>query len=253
MVARRSTTPGPTDQGCTGRASVTIRTAEPALELRRRMAASAVGTRAPRTSALPGAAGTPEAHRSGWPRAGAWRGATTETTAAHRPVFRTWAWVEVAPATARRPAYRALATELGPRCHTWVSAPAPSGARRRASARASVPAAEVWASVRTGPASSARTGSAGDSARTATTADRWGSPRTADRRSSAGRPVPVRTPASSDTPLVVDGAQPTGGCVLDARVDASPRPAHFQVQAPVRASTPATTWSYVPVIGMAMR
>jgi len=55
-------------------------------------------------------------------------------------------------------------------------------------------------------------------------------------------------------PLAVDCAQPSGrGFHQRVCSDGESDRPHFQVQPPVRASTPATTSSYVPVIGIAMR
>ena len=160
------------------------------------------------------------------------------------------------------------------------AAPASTAAAASGPAAVRMPASEAqaWAKTHTEPAgAAARTGSAADSAGAAHTGaavrtdSAAGSDRAAVRTPAseaqawakthtdsgpAGRTVPIqiRAAGSSDTPLAVDCGQPSGtGFHLRACSEAEPGPTHFQVHAPVNASAPATTSSYVPLIGIPMR
>ena len=186
--------------------------------------------------------------------------------------------------TERRSRSRAWAA--GPARGMTGAAPASTAAAAPGPAAVRMPASEAqaWAKTHTEPAEAAvrtdsaadsagaaHTGSAADSAGAAHTGSAAepagaavrtdsaaGSDRAAVRMDSgpAGRTVPIqiRAAGSSDTPLAVDCGQPSGtGFHLRVCSDAEPGPTHVQVHAPVNASAPATTSSYVPLIGIPMR
>ncbi len=192
-------------------------------------------------------------------------------------------------ATTHKPA--STAVEESATTHTAVSRGRPPGRGSRspgwaaavlggtagaAAARTSAAAAEAWAKSHTGsaaePAEAARTEAAaepaGAAARTpAAAAEAWAKSRTGSAAGSdqaavrmdsgpVARTVPIqiRAAGSSDTPLAVDCGQPSGtGFHLRVCSRAEPGPTHIQVHPLVRASTPATTSAYVPLIGIAMR
>jgi hypothetical protein len=154
------------------------------------------------------------------------------------------------------------------------TAPASTAAAASGPAAVRMPASEAqaWAKTHMEPAeAAARTGSAADSAGAAHTGaaaepagaavrtdSAAGSDRAAVHTDSgpAARTVPIqiRAAGSSDTPLAVDCEQPSvTGFHLRVSSEAEPGSTHFQVHPLVNASAPATTSSYVPLIGIPMR
>ena len=153
---------------------------------------------------------------------------------------------------------QAVPTERRSRSRAWAAGPArgmtgaaPASTAAAASGPAAVrmPASEAqaWAKTHTEPAeAAARTGSTAEPAGAAVRMDSGPAGRTV--------PIQIRAAGSSDTPLAVDCGQPSGtGFHLRVCSEAEPGPTHFQVHAPVNASAPATTSSYVPLIGIPMR
>jgi anti-sigma factor RsiW len=167
--------------------------------------------------------------------------------------------------TARRSRSRAWAAEAARGMTGTVPASTAAAASGPAAVRMPASEAQAWAKTHTEPAeAAAHTGSAADSAGAAHTgaAARTDSAAGSDRAAvhtdsgPAGRtvPIPIRAAGSSDTPLAVDCRQPSvTGFHLRVCSEAEPGPTHFQVHAPVNASAPATTSSYVPLTGIPMR
>ena len=141
---------------------------------------------------------------------------------------RSRAWAAMAPRGTPTPAAQAWA-----KTHTEAAA---------AAVRTLAPAAQAWAWAW----AKTHTDSAAGSDRASVHTDSGPAGRTV--------PIQIRAAGSSDTPLAVDCGQPSGtGFHLRVCSEAEPGPTHFQVHAPVNASAPATTSSYVPLIGMPMR